>query len=223
LSLVQQSLAQALIMAAAAASHRLHTSGRWAPHQQTGTKRMHMRAASTPITIAPGALLVHFKNLELVTKPGMSLHDITPSINKVGRRVGRVSGPLLLAIGTHCPHRLRVDKWVGRLCAVPTACTQEIAALGVSDGWVNVLSRHTTTAVTINENEARLMDDVRQWLLTLAPPHKPYLHNDLHLREAPPGWPGGHEAWVKQVIRGRGIGDAVSCPCSAGFYLIATP
>ena len=33
---------------------------------------------------------------------------------------------------------------------------------GLREGFVNVLSRHTTTAVTINENEARLLDDVRQ-------------------------------------------------------------
>jgi hypothetical protein len=26
----------------------------------------------------------------------------------------------------------------------------------------------------------------------------PYLHNDLHLREGPPGWPGGNEAWRAQ-------------------------
>jgi hypothetical protein len=25
----------------------------------------------------------------------------------------------------------------------------------------------------------------------MAPPSDPYLHNDLHLREAPEGWPGG--------------------------------
>ena len=35
---------------------------------------------------------------------------------------------------------------------------------------VNVISRHTTTAVTINEWESRLVRDVRAWLLKLAPP-----------------------------------------------------
>jgi thiamine phosphate synthase YjbQ (UPF0047 family) len=33
------------------------------------------------------------------------------------------------------------------------------------NGFVNVLSRHTTTAVTINEMEGRLVDDVRQYLV----------------------------------------------------------
>ena len=44
---------------------------------------------------------------------------------------------------------------------------------GVSNGTVNVLSRHTTTAVTINEAEDRLMDDIRQYMLKLAPPGGP--------------------------------------------------
>jgi thiamine phosphate synthase YjbQ (UPF0047 family) len=38
------------------------------------------------------------------------------------------------------------------------------------------------------------MDDVRQYLRALAPADKPYLHNDLHLRKEPDGWPGGWEA-----------------------------
>lgn len=61
---------------------------------------------------------------------------------------------------------------------------QAIKDAGVQEGWVNVVSRHTTTAVTLNECESRLMDDVRQFLLKLAPPSYPYLHNDIHLRPA---------------------------------------
>lgn len=49
-------------------------------------------------------------------------------------------------------------------------------------GFVNVVSRHTTTAVMLNEYESRLVDDVRQYLLKIAPPDYPYLHNDIHLR-----------------------------------------
>ena len=63
---------------------------------------------------------------------------------------------------------------------------------------MTVMSRHTTTAITVNEMEGRLVDDIRQWLLKLAPPEYPYLHNDLHLRSGPPNWPGGDEAWRAQ-------------------------
>ena len=44
-----------------------------------------------------------------------------------------------------------------------------VAKSGVKNGVVHVLSRHTTTAVTINENEARLMDDARMYFAKLAP------------------------------------------------------
>ena len=65
---------------------------------------------------------------------------------------------------------------------------------GIQDGTVNVLSRHTTCGITINEMEERLVDDSRQFLLKLCPPAYPYLHNDLNLRSGPPDWPGGGEA-----------------------------
>lgn len=54
-------------------------------------------------------------------------------------------------------------------------------------GQINVISKHTTTSVVINELESRLLDDTRQYLLKLAPENYPYLHNDLHLRSGPPG------------------------------------
>ena len=63
---------------------------------------------------------------------------------------------------------------------------------------MTVYSRHTTTAITINEMEGRLVDDARQFLLKLVPAAYPYLHNDLHLRSGPPNWPGGDEAWRAQ-------------------------
>jgi len=75
---------------------------------------------------------------------------------------------------------------------------QFIKESGVSEGVITVLSRHTTSAITINELESRLVDDTRQFLLKLVPAAYPYLHNDLHLRKGPPDWPGGDEAWRKQ-------------------------
>ena len=75
--------------------------------------------------------------------------------------------------------------------------TPSISALversGVLEGTVTVVSRHTTTAITINEWESRLVDDIRSWLLGLAPPDDRsaipvpgggvrYLHNDIDKR-----------------------------------------
>ena len=76
--------------------------------------------------------------------------------------------------------------------------TELVERSGVREGTVTVVSRHTTTGVTINEWESRLVRDVRNWLLLLAPPDvrsaigdkrekndgapQQYLHNDIHLR-----------------------------------------
>ena len=48
--------------------------------------------------------------------------------------------------------------------------------------------------------EGRLVDDIRQYFLNLAPPHLPYLHNDLDYRVGPPDWPGGDEAWRGKIV-----------------------
>uniref|UniRef100_A0A7S2EWM7 Secondary thiamine-phosphate synthase enzyme n=1 Tax=Trieres chinensis TaxID=1514140 RepID=A0A7S2EWM7_TRICV len=68
-----------------------------------------------------------------------------------------------------------------------------LAESGMRNGVVNVISRHTTTAITINEWESRLARDVEEYLLKLAPPDERssaetaregvrYLHNDIEER-----------------------------------------
>ena len=57
---------------------------------------------------------------------------------------------------------------------------------------MTIISRHTTTGVTINEWESRLVSDTKAWLLQLAPPDRrstvgeasgpTYRHNDLDQR-----------------------------------------
>jgi thiamine phosphate synthase YjbQ (UPF0047 family) len=60
-------------------------------------------------------------------------------------------------------------------------------------GLVTVISRHTTTSLTINEWESRLADDIADSLLQLVPPDErsispaslkgvKYKHNDIELR-----------------------------------------
>lgn len=60
---------------------------------------------------------------------------------------------------------------------------------GIENGQVLVFSRHTTTALAINEYEERLLVDIKTYLEKLAPPEDKYLHNDLHLRVVPPDEP----------------------------------
>ena len=45
-----------------------------------------------------------------------------------------------------------------------------LTASGMQQGAVHVISRHTTTAITINERESRLARDMEEYFLSLAPP-----------------------------------------------------
>ncbi|OUL20288.1 secondary thiamine-phosphate synthase enzyme [Nostoc sp. T09] len=60
-----------------------------------------------------------------------------------------------------------------------------INSTSIQNGQALVFSRHTTTALAINENEERLLEDVKVFLRKLAPESERYLHNDLHLRLVP--------------------------------------
>jgi secondary thiamine-phosphate synthase enzyme len=65
-----------------------------------------------------------------------------------------------------------------------------LEATAVKMGQILVFSRHTTTALAINENEERLLEDIKVYLSKLAPASDKYLHNDLHLRRnIPPDEP----------------------------------
>ncbi|GET43074.1 secondary thiamine-phosphate synthase enzyme YjbQ [Microseira wollei] len=68
--------------------------------------------------------------------------------------------------------------------------TKILEASGIKTGQVLVFSRHTTTALAINEYEERLLEDIKVYLRKLAPESDKYLHNDLHLRtNIPPDEP----------------------------------
>uniref|UniRef100_A0A061S4K5 Secondary thiamine-phosphate synthase enzyme n=1 Tax=Tetraselmis sp. GSL018 TaxID=582737 RepID=A0A061S4K5_9CHLO len=104
-----------------------------------------------------------------------------------------------------------------------------LGELGATEGFVNALSRHTTTALTINEMEPRLVEDVRQFLAKLVPAGEPYLHNDLHLREAPDNWPGGPDAWREQEpinahshLQAMLLGQSETIPVHEGKLALGT-
>ena len=64
-----------------------------------------------------------------------------------------------------------------------------LATTSVKNGQAIAFSRHTTTALAINEHEERLLEDVKNYLRKLAPETGKYLHNDLQLRDVPPDEP----------------------------------
>ena len=85
---------------------------------------------------------------------------------------------------------------------------------GMKQGVVNVISRHTTTAITINEREKRLAQDMEKYFLSIAPPDERseantarsgirYFHNDIDLR------PDGEEEAQRCRENGWNIEDPV--------------
>ncbi len=77
-----------------------------------------------------------------------------------------------------------------------------LTATGIRSGFVVVTSQHTTTAVAINEYEARLLEDVKAFLKRLIPPRDKYLHNDIHLRECPPDEPRNAHSHLAAMLLG---------------------
>lgn len=55
---------------------------------------------------------------------------------------------------------------------------------GIKNGQVLVCSQHTTAAIKINENEPLLINDMENFLGSLAPQDKFYNHNDFEKRTA---------------------------------------
>jgi secondary thiamine-phosphate synthase enzyme len=53
---------------------------------------------------------------------------------------------------------------------------------GVQNGMVNVQTRHTTTAVIVNEHEPLLLEDMKRLLERLAPRDGAYQHNNFAIR-----------------------------------------
>lgn len=83
-----------------------------------------------------------------------------------------------------------------------TDIRQVINESGIQNGFVTVTSQHTTTAISINENEERLVEDVKNFLTRLIPPSDRYLHNDIDLRDCPPDEPENAHSHLAAMLLG---------------------
>lgn len=89
----------------------------------------------------------------------------------------------------------------------------------VNAGQVLVFSRHTTTALAINEYEERLLTDIKAYLRKLAPPKDKYLHNDLHLRVVPPDEPeNAHSHLMAMTLSTSEVVPIVEGKLALGTY-----
>jgi secondary thiamine-phosphate synthase enzyme len=94
-----------------------------------------------------------------------------------------------------------------------------VTATGVQAGQVLVFSRHTTTALAINEYEERLLTDIKAYLCKLAPPADKYLHNDLHLRDVPPDEPeNAHSHLMAMTLSTSEIVPIIAGKLALGTY-----
>lgn len=58
-----------------------------------------------------------------------------------------------------------------------------ISSADIKTGTVTIFTKHTTTAIKINENEAGFFKDFRKFCAAFAPADKAYHHNDLENRD----------------------------------------
>ena len=95
-----------------------------------------------------------------------------------------------------------------------------VAEAHVTMGMVVVFSKHTTTAVVINEQESGLKHDIAVMLERLAPRDQYYQHNDFEIRTEnmnPGETPNGHshmQAWL--------LGSNQIIPILAGKMALGT-
>ena len=95
-----------------------------------------------------------------------------------------------------------------------------IASTSIINGQVLVFSRHTTTALAINEHEESLLEDIKVYLQKLAPESNRYLHNDLHLREnIPPDEPmNAHSHLMAMTLSTSEVIPIVDGKLALGIY-----
>ena len=94
-----------------------------------------------------------------------------------------------------------------------------IASTGIHNGQVLVFSRHTTTALAINEDEERLLKDIKVFLRKLAPESERYLHNDLHLRDVPEDEPmNAHSHLMAMMLSTSEVVPIVDGKLALGTY-----
>jgi len=76
-----------------------------------------------------------------------------------------------------------------------------VARSGIRHGIVNVQTKHTTTALIINENEPLLLNDLKRMLDNYAPRDGEYEHNDFSRRiDIPPDEPANGHSHCKALF-----------------------
>ena len=90
------------------------------------------------------------------------------------------------------------------VCDVTENICAVVRESGVLEGMVTITSLHTTCALSVNENEARLFEDIRNFFFSIVSPAASYKHNDLHLRvNIPPDEPENAHSHLIAMMLGN--------------------
>lgn len=93
---------------------------------------------------------------------------------------------------------------------------KEIVSSHLQNGVVNVISRHTTTALAINEDEPRLQSDLQTFFAEMVPSDRSYKHNDIHLRNCAPDEPKNAHSHILAML----LSSHESVPLVNGHLLL---
>jgi secondary thiamine-phosphate synthase enzyme len=104
-----------------------------------------------------------------------------------------------------------------------TDITDRIRALAegssIKNGIATIYTTHTTCAIRINENEARLIGDLKNILEKLAPEHARYSHDDIQYRDCPPDERINGHSHCKAILLGASETiPLVDCKLLMGKY-----
>lgn len=80
---------------------------------------------------------------------------------------------------------------------------------GTKDGICVISTRHTTSGITVNENERGLRADILEMLETLIPANKSYAHNQID---------NNADAHLRAVL----LGNSATIPIGDGHLVLGT-
>ena len=80
---------------------------------------------------------------------------------------------------------------------------------GIKDGICVISTRHTTSGITVNENERGLRADILEMLETLVPENKSYAHNQID---------NNADSHLRAVL----LGNSATIPIEDGHLVLGT-
>jgi len=85
---------------------------------------------------------------------------------------------------------------------------------GLKNGMINIFTLHTTTAITINENDPKLEEDIARFMVKAVPEDDSYGHHRFYVKD------GRMAVNAYSHIRASLLGANVTIPLHAGEIML---